>query len=95
MALIHGRCKGLFNNFAHPPGQKGGGFQSGVLPQQGLGALLGGGREEPLCEVEVELKAGSEEAAIAFAGKLAEQFGLVPEKFSKYRRALALANQKP
>ena len=57
------------------------------------GALLGGGKELPLCEVEVELKSGSEEAAVAFAEKLAADFGLVPEKGSKYRRALALATE--
>ena len=48
-------------------------------------------RELPLLEVEVELKAGSDERAVAFAGQLAEKYGLVPEKRSKYRRALGLA----
>ena len=57
------------------------------------GCLMGGNREEPLCEVEVELKAGSEEAAVAFATALAEEFGLIPERGSKYRRALALAQK--
>lgn len=55
------------------------------------GVLLGGGREEPLCEVEVELKSGSMEAADRFAASLAAQFALSPEKKSKFRRALALA----
>lgn len=55
------------------------------------GCLMGGDREEPLCEVEVELKRGSEAAAAAFAEALAGEFGLVPETGSKYRRALALA----
>ena len=55
------------------------------------GVLLGGGREVPLCEVEVELKAGQPEAAVAFAENLAEEFGLRPERKSKFRRALALA----
>ncbi len=58
------------------------------------GVLLGGGRECPLCEVEVELKAGSEEGALAFASHLAAQFGLIPEGKSKYRRALALAEKE-
>ena len=57
------------------------------------GCLMGGGREEPLTEVEVELKDGSEEAAVAFAAALAERFGLIPEKGSKYRRALALTQK--
>lgn len=55
------------------------------------GILLGGGREIPLCEVEVELKTGSDEAVLALADALAEKYGLLPEKHSKFRRALALA----
>ena len=57
------------------------------------GCLMGGDREEPLAEVEVELKEGSEEAAVAFAAALAEEFALIPEQGSKYRRALALAQK--
>lgn len=55
------------------------------------GVLLGGGQEIPLCEVEVELKSGTPEAAVEFAGMLAERFGLQREQKSKFRRALALA----
>ena len=55
------------------------------------GVLLGGGREMPLCEVEVELKEGSEAICMDFARQLAEQYGLVPEKKSKFKRALMLA----
>lgn len=55
------------------------------------GVLTGGGREIPLCEVEVELKAGSEEAAVAFARELAAEYSLHREEKSKFRRALALA----
>ena len=55
------------------------------------GKLLGSGKELPLCEVEVELKAGNDAAAVAFAESLAAKFGLKPEKRSKFRRALALA----
>ena len=54
------------------------------------GVLLGGGREIPLCEIEVELKAGSPQAVAAFAQRLAMGVGLTPEKHSKFRRALAL-----
>ena len=57
------------------------------------GVLLGGGRETALCEVEVELKSGSEAAAVAFARDLAQRFSLVPQRKSKYRRALDLARQ--
>lgn len=54
------------------------------------GVLLGGGKQMPLREVEVELKHGSEEAAVAFARKIAEEFCLKQEPKSKYRRALEL-----
>ena len=57
------------------------------------GCLLGGGKELPFAEVEVELKEGSEDAAIAFAQDLSTRFGLVAEPASKYRRALALSLQ--
>lgn len=56
------------------------------------GILLGGGQELPFAEVEVELKDGPEEAAVAFAGALAEEFGLTPERRSKAQRAMTLAN---
>ena len=55
------------------------------------GLLLGGGRERPLCEVEVELKSGSEEAAVALAAEIARSYGLRPEPKSKFRRAMDLA----
>ena len=55
------------------------------------GILTGGNRELPLMEVEVELKSGEDAAAVAFAAKLAEKYGLVPEERSKNRRALGLS----
>ena len=55
------------------------------------GILLGGSKELPFAEVEVELKEGTDEAAIAFAKALAEEFGLIPEPKSKFARAMALA----
>lgn len=55
------------------------------------GVLLGGDRELPIREVEVELKSGSEEAAVAFAKALAAEYGLIPENKSKFRRAQSLA----
>ena len=55
------------------------------------GILLGGGKEIPLCEVEVELKSGDPAAAVEFSDALAQRFGLIPQKKSKFRRALALA----
>lgn len=56
------------------------------------GVLTGGGREEPLCEVEVELKAGDPIQATSFAQALAWRFRLVPQTKSKFRRALDLAD---
>lgn len=56
-----------------------------------LGTLSGGGKEVPLCEAEVELKAGSREGAIAYARAVAALFGLQQETKSKFRRALELA----
>lgn len=55
------------------------------------GVLLGSGREIPLCEVEVELKAGDDAAAVDFARQLVQEYGLTPQPRSKYSRALALA----
>lgn len=55
------------------------------------GVLMGGGREVPLCELEVELKSGSRQAAAAYAAALALRYGLEPEKQSKFRRASLLA----
>ena len=55
------------------------------------GVLIGNGKELPFAEVEVELKDGTDEAAVAFAQALALEFGLVPEGKSKFARAMALA----
>lgn len=55
------------------------------------GILTGGGREIPLCEVEVELKSGDREGAKNYAALLQVAYGLVREKKSKFRRALELA----
>ncbi len=55
------------------------------------GVLMGGGREIPLCELEVELKDGSLQGAEAYARVLALRYGLQPETQSKFRRASLLA----
>lgn len=54
------------------------------------GILMGGGRDIPLCEVEVELKDGEAQYCDLFATALAARFGLTVEKKSKFRRALDL-----
>ena len=58
------------------------------------GILSGGGMEIPLCEMEVEFKSGHLETAAAFAGLLAQKYGLQPEEKSKFRRALDLARKE-
>ncbi len=55
------------------------------------GVLLGGGKELPLCEVELEHKSGSDSATMELAAILATRFGLERETSSKFRRAMALA----
>ena len=55
------------------------------------GILLGRGKELPFAEVEVELKDGTDEAAIAFAKALAAEFNLTEEPRSKFVRAMTLA----
>ena len=57
------------------------------------GVLMGGGKEQPFVEVEVELKSGSQETAVIYARTLAAHFGLRPERRSKYKRALMLAGK--
>ena len=57
------------------------------------GTLLGGGRELPFAEVEVELKSGEDSVARLFAQDLAKEFGLRPQPKSKLARAMALATQ--
>lgn len=54
------------------------------------GNLFSGERSVPLCEVEVELKQGSQSQAVAYGQILAQRFGLAAEPKSKFRRALAL-----
>ena len=55
------------------------------------GILLGGDKQIPLCEVELELKTGSEAALNDFAAAFAQRFCLKTEKKSKFSRARALA----
>ncbi len=57
------------------------------------GVLMGGGREIPLCEIEVELKSGSPAAAEGFAQTLAAELGLTEEPLSKFARASNLSKE--
>ena len=58
-----------------------------------IGLLAGGGKEEDLCELELELKSGSADIAQAYADELQDRFGLREEPRSKFQRASALAKQ--
>ncbi|MBO5318004.1 MAG: CYTH domain-containing protein [Oscillospiraceae bacterium] len=51
------------------------------------GVLTGGGKEEPFCEIEVELKDGPEEAVLHCGAFLQAAYGFIPEGKSKFRRA--------
>lgn len=55
------------------------------------GVLLGGDKEIPLCEVEIELKSGSETAVVTLAQQIAAHYQLTEEIKSKFRRAMDLA----
>ncbi|MBE6942919.1 MAG: CYTH domain-containing protein [Ruminococcaceae bacterium] len=55
------------------------------------GILIGGEKELPLFEVEVELLSGKEQDADLYAALLAQKFSLQEEPKSKFRRALDLA----
>jgi len=57
------------------------------------GILQGGFRMQLLAEVEVELKSGSDAAAIEFARALSRKYGLMQERASKYLRALDLTGR--
>lgn len=84
---LHPICGAKFTRLAIPLDLGGGDRVELALDS---GCLIGGGRTAPLCEVEVELKAGRQEAAAAFSAMLAHRYGLTPEPKSKFRRALEL-----
>ena len=54
------------------------------------GVFLGGGKEQPFSEIEVELKSGAETAALDFGAHLARKYRLTPETKGKVERAMAL-----
>lgn len=84
---LHRVCGARFLRHAIPILLDGGSAELAV----DRGVLLGGGRELPLCEVEVELKSGPDAVTLAFAAELAKTYGLKPESKSKFRRARDLA----
>ena len=56
-----------------------------------LGELTAPGASAPVCELELELKSGSEAVMLDYAHALAEKYRLAEERKSKFARARALA----
>ena len=56
-----------------------------------VGELTGGGKSALLCELELELKRGSEDELAAFARELMQTYRLSEQPLSKLQRARALA----
>lgn len=80
-------CAARFTRLAKEIGLPGG--KAELALDEGL--LMGGGREIPLWELEVEHKEGAESATEEFARALAARYQLTPEEKSKFRRAMDLA----
>ena len=55
-----------------------------------LGALYGPAHSLPLCELELELKAGEPAESLALLAALRERYALKPQEKSKFARARAL-----
>jgi inorganic triphosphatase YgiF len=55
------------------------------------GEIIAGDRRQPLCEVELELKAGDADVLLQLGAVLKMRWPLVPERKSKYARGLMLA----
>lgn len=55
------------------------------------GEIIAGGKAEPICQLELELKQGDLEVMVADGEKIAGKYGLVPEPRSKFTQGMALA----
>ena len=82
-------CGARFTRYAAQVEWDGGAVE--VALDQGI--LFAGDRQEPLCEVEVELKRGTPEVALNFAKDLAARYCLTRLETSKFRRALDLRKE--
>ena len=58
------------------------------------GVLSGGGNEQPLRELELELLFGESEALPPICRRLIETYGLTEEPQSKFQRAIALCRAR-
>lgn len=84
---LHAVCGARFTRLAKTVELPG--FTAEIALDEGV--LIGGDRQIPLCELEVELKAGEESALALWAKQLAEKYCLSAEHQSKFRRAYLLA----
>lgn len=57
------------------------------------GFISAGGKQEPISEVEIELKEGSEAELTEFSEEIALKYGLSPGLKSKYARGIKLLNE--
>ncbi|MBE6032480.1 MAG: CYTH domain-containing protein [Clostridiales bacterium] len=57
-----------------------------------VGETVGDKGSVPICELELELFSGDQDAMIRFGAQLAEKYGLTPENGSKYSRALSVVS---
>ena len=57
------------------------------------GVFLGGGRELPFSELEIELKSGSRQALEALAEEISRKYQLREQTVSKFERALSLSRE--
>lgn len=58
-----------------------------------IGDLIGAGKYEPICELELELKRGAPDAMMALANELSDFYGIKEQPKSKFARARALAGR--
>ena len=56
-----------------------------------LGKITGKNKNLPICEVELELKSGSEEDLLSLKDELIRKFNIEPSSVSKYHQGLILA----
>ncbi len=79
-------CGAKFTRLALPVTEKD--FTAEIALDQGI--LTGGGKEIPLCELEIEQKEGKTEAFLSYVRAFAALYGLTECKESKFRRAVSL-----
>ena len=58
-----------------------------------VGETVGDKGSVPICELELELFSGDQDAMLRFGAFLAEKYGLTPENESKFSRALSVVSQ--